>query len=309
MSKKLSVLTINICAAILTITSIPFIPSDVAQARNNQTKKNQTKKNQTKKNQTKKNQTKKNQTKKNQTKKNQTKKNQTKKNQTKKNSNPSTPNPSTPKPSTPNPNNQQETIDNLLDITTSGIWTSVEVENDNQNAVSGLGTNEISWGNETQQSSYVFEGEDTSIGLDGGNYLLGTFTHNNFPITGDTITEANLALDLDVGGSSETFDLTFQHDETPNTAGPNGNGYVDDVVLMPNVNSKDLLEIDGEMYQLVVSGFYEDGHLTNEFMTKENKSNSAKIYGRLRRVPEPAAGLGLLAIGAFGTFKLKKKIN
>ncbi|MDJ0677763.1 MAG: THxN family PEP-CTERM protein [Calothrix sp. MO_167.B42] len=203
-------------------------------------------------------------------------------------------------------------------MTTSGTWTSADTKSGSQNAVSGLGTNEISWGTPTiddKQSSYLFEGVDTSLGLDGENYLLGTFTHKNYPITDDTLTEANLALDLDIGGSFQTLDLVFKHDETPNTAGPNNSGYVDDIVSIPSVDSTELLEIDGEMYKLVVSGFYQDDHLTSEFITEENKSNSAEIYGRLEKVedkktvPEPAAGLGLLAIGAIGTFKVKKKLS
>ena len=303
MNKKLSVLTINVCAAILGISSISLILPDAAQAQSSHS------------------------------------------------------------------SESSNVTSDLLDITTSGIWTSVEVENDNQNAVSGLGTKKIRWGNPTEnnkKSSYVFEGKDTSIGLDGGNYLLGTFTHNNFPITGDTITGANLALSLDFGDSSHTFDLAFKHDETPNYGYKDVDGtrssvnprdvwdygkYWDygwykkhtwygwywahgwhkdygwhyekteyhcgisgwqtkkceDFVSIPTLMSKEHIDIDGEKYQLVISGFFQNDELTNRFITQENKSNSAQIFGRLRRVPEPAAGLGLLAISAIGTFKLKRK--
>ncbi|WP_200817684.1 choice-of-anchor K domain-containing protein, partial [Calothrix rhizosoleniae] len=183
-----------------------------------------------------------------------------------------------------NPKPQTPTVislntDDLLNITTSGIWTSVK--KDGQGVVSGIGTNEISWGNPTinnKQSSYVFAGTDTSLGLD-EDELLGTFTHNNFPITDYSITEANLALDLNIGGSSHLFNLSFKHEETPNDS-----SHPEDIVSIPSIYSTELFDINGEIYKLVVSGFHQNDHLTNEFITEENMANSAKIYGRLEKV-------------------------
>ena len=242
-------------------------------------------------------------------------------------------------------------IAQALNVSTSGIWTDFTGSPYDFN---GLGTKKISWGlpaySDSDQSSYVFEGvNDFDLDLDGSTstFELGTFTHNNFPIYVSAITGANLALNLDLESiGSKTFNLSFGHDETPNSGyyddayGNRYSGYstawyhqeywdnydygqysgwrycgmngwqlqsCQDVVSLPTLISEEHIDINGEKYQLVVSGFYQNNELTTRFITEENKSNTAKIYGRLRRVPEPATVLGLLAIGTIGTFSLKKK--
>ncbi|MEM8839519.1 MAG: choice-of-anchor K domain-containing protein, partial [Pseudomonadota bacterium] len=109
----------------------------------------------------------------------------------------------------------------------TGVWTSASGA-----AVGGLGTNQISWGTPlgASQSSYVFDGvaPPTQGPFSAGDdFTLGTFTHNNFPITGSAITGATLEVTImgtAQNGSSENFNLTstfdFDHFETPNGANP-----------------------------------------------------------------------------------------
>ncbi|MDJ0798521.1 MAG: THxN family PEP-CTERM protein [Calothrix sp. MO_167.B12] len=222
----------------------------------------------------------------------------------------------------------------LIKMNTSGTWTEVTGSPYN---LQGLGTDKIRWGKSTGdgKSSYTFTGlNDIDLKLDGSRFLLGEFTHNNRPITDGSITGANLALNFDIQGSdSQTLDLFFKHDETAN--GPNDRterycgeilGYkrrlCPDIVELPKTRSLDKIVIGGEKYKInlkfqrIIDGepaIREDGTpiYTARFKTKENKSNKAKLFARLtkvkRRVPEPTAGLGLLAIGTVGTFSLKKK--
>ena len=207
-----------------------------------------------------------------------------------------------------------------LNFSSSGVWNSIT---GNPSNFDGLGTNEISWGiaanSNSSNSSYVFDGvNNLDLELDGTTFQIGTFSHNNFPIYPRTITGSNLALNLDIENvASQTFNLFFEHDETPNgsSSGQRYCGSIvgwqqqacQDVVSIPSLIAEEQIEIDGDKYQLVVSGFYQNDELTTQFITEENKSNTAKLYARLQKVPEPATGLGLLAIGAVGTLSLKNK--
>ena len=76
-------------------------------------------------------------------------------------------------------------------VSTSGIWTSATPA---ANAF-GVGTNEIKWGTPgASQSGYKFVGVPPPVQdnvAEGVLFLLGTLTHNNFPITsGTSITAA-----------------------------------------------------------------------------------------------------------------------
>ncbi len=235
-------------------------------------------------------------------------------------------------------------IAQALKISTSGEWTFTKDTNNNINNFTGLNSNKISWGNPynnsnptKEKSSYVFEGIENqrysrqSL-ISGDPFKLGEFTHNNFAITGSSLKEARLQLDLDFkrnnGNSifSQTFNLGFQHNETPNN-GENGvctftPGYdtpCPDIVSLPTLISTEGVEIGGSMYKLLIEGFKQnatDTEFDTQFITLESKSNTTNLYARLekvssntpsQRVPEPTAGLGLFAIGAAGALKFKKK--
>jgi hypothetical protein len=218
-----------------------------------------------------------------------------------------------------------------LTISTSGVWNGTT---GSPFELQGENTNQISWGKSTGsgKSSYVFDGvNNLSLNLDGSNFLVGTFTHNNFPITNGSIKGANLSLNMNLGTTgSQTFNLFFNHNETVNggledkkrkgewyrkcdvVGWMKGQPLCPDVVSLPSLTSKEQVNINGDQYQLVVSGFYQDNKLTTQFITQENKVNTAQLYARLQkvakaRVPEPASVLGLLAIGAVGSVSLKHK--
>ncbi|WP_414575401.1 THxN family PEP-CTERM protein [Anabaena sp. CCY 9402-a] len=206
-----------------------------------------------------------------------------------------------------------------ISIETSGVWTSVTP--DGTTTVNGINTNTVSWGDpatNSGQSSYVFNGENTfTAPIDGTDFLLGTFTHNNFPVFPPSITGANLALSLS-GDVNKTFNFFFNHNETPNngdsgvcSSTPGFNVPCPDVVSIPNTASSETINIGGHQYILAISGFLQGGSVVNQFITQEDQANTAEIFGRLEKVPveevpEPLTMLGITTGVAFGGFFKRK---
>lgn len=218
-------------------------------------------------------------------------------------------------------------------ITTSGTWTNVNPTN--TVSLNGVGSNQINWGSPAnsanRQSGYVFDGVTSqpltlpSGGNSTGNFALGTFTHNNFPIlvgsSNSSISGATLALNLNITNGSvfnQTFTFNFNHNETPN----NGiNGFCpstpgiaapcpDVVSFLNNGQSNETITINGEEYALFISGFQQNGALVDQFITYENQANSAQIFGSLvktqQAVPEPLTMLGVGTAMGFGTLFKRK---
>ncbi|MGD1905526.1 MAG: THxN family PEP-CTERM protein [Leptolyngbyaceae cyanobacterium] len=206
---------------------------------------------------------------------------------------------------------------NAASLTTSGTWTPTAPGS----GISGGGTNQISWGNpvDQEQSSYVFDGVNgspTIQSLIDDVFLLGTFTHNNYVITGTTLEAATLNVQFDLDSFSETFSFDFIHDETPNSipCNPSGATICPDVVsFLDNGVSQQVINLGGIDYNLSLKGFSveEGGPLVNEFVTEENQVNTARLFAQLTEVevesvPEPASLLGLMAVGGMA-MALKRK--
>lgn len=197
--------------------------------------------------------------------------------------------------------------------------------------VSGIGTNEITWGHplNNPKSGYKYTtGAPASAAL-GSDFVVGTFTHNNFPIyNGTQITSAKLRLDYDIsvdnGSSIGSFLGTswfeFDHWETLNAANPcadgganysgvNGYGCADRVTFSLNQALSDSFSYNGLTYQLTLTGFLlGDNSLADEFWTSEGKSNSARLVGRVTAVPLPAAGpLFASILAVFGFLRMRNR--
>ena len=169
---------------------------------------------------------------------------------------------------------------------TSGLWTGI---NASPPGLAGLSSHHVRWGvpaGGAGQSGYVFTGRSVEVPLDGTTFVLGTFTHQNYPIYGYDPKQFDVSLKVHVtfGGGvlSRDFSFTFHHNETPNV-GP----APQDLVDLPTLQSPETVEIDGEEYALVIQGFLQGGNLVTRFVSEENGSNSADIVAKLVQIVKP----------------------
>ncbi len=196
-------------------------------------------------------------------------------------------------------------------------------------------TSSIRWGRDAGygQSGYDYTAEAPPVveGIPlGTEFLLGKFTHHNYPIYAPALNHATLSIDYDIdivdGGVIDSFTGTstylFKHDETLNSANPcadgnangsgvNASGCADLVTFAINDALTDSFTKDGLTYQLVLTGFLlQDGTIASEFWTAEHLSNHAYLVGMVTAVPLPAAApLFATVLGLFGLLRLRSRKN
>jgi hypothetical protein len=168
---------------------------------------------------------------------------------------------------------------------TSGVWPSMTASPPGRG---GLGTSNVRWGVPAGggQSGYRFAGSSVEVLLDGTEFVLGTFTHDNFPVYGFQPNQFDVDLRVHVafdGGVLEReFSFSFHHNETPNVG-----AHPEDLVDLPTLQSPETVEIDGEEYAVVIAGFKQGGQLVTRFVSQEDGSNSADIVARLQLIARP----------------------
>src|SRR4051794_26411696 len=168
---------------------------------------------------------------------------------------------------------------------TSGVWPSISASLPGTN---GLGTANVKWGVPAGggQSGYRFTGQTTEVLTDGTEFVLGTFTHDNFPVYGFQPNQFDVDLRVNVvfndGALIRDFSFRFHHNETPNV-GP----APQDLVDLPTLQSPETVELDGEEYALVIAGFKQGGQIVTRFVSEENGANSADIVAKLQLIVKP----------------------
>lgn len=202
-------------------------------------------------------------------------------------------------------------------------WSNVSLDGPgsvNQFRNDGTSDNpEIRWGTSTGdgQSGYVFDGRSTPITTsEDTNFVLGDFTHNNFPINGSALASARLDItaQLKLDGnpiSGGPFFFSFQHDETNNRrpCNPSGATVCPDVVSISSVSQGQTFKIGDKDYTLAFAGFQVNGNTVSQFVTEEGQANTAQLIGRfsVAQVPLPAAGWLLVsALGGLGVMSRRR---
>jgi hypothetical protein len=170
------------------------------------------------------------------------------------------------------------------------------------------GSTTASWGRPLAgaPSSYVFTPAAAPFDApaNGTPFTLGTFVHNNFPVTGTWLQSIVLNLGTTIGGATYAFSFDFQHEETPNSGvcaypGP----ACSDRVTVDGVSSSNEFDYLGQTYSFSIVGFEVGGTPTSAFITTERAVNQAQLIASITRVeaevPEPFT-LGLLGAGFLG---------
>ncbi len=178
----------------------------------------------------------------------------------------------------------------------------------------------VRWGDIFSPSGYDFSAKQTPFQVDtnvnGGKFLLGEFTHLNFPTFLPSLESIELKFSMQIGGGANPSSFQevfkFHHNETPNQrpCQPGSQSVCDDIVTFSQGTLNSSFELNGTHYVLRLLGFSQDGGntLTDGFMTKENKKNTAKLYAQIIErqdptpVPEPTSmfllGTGLAGLAA-----------
>lgn len=184
-----------------------------------------------------------------------------------------------------------------------GVWSVASPTGSINN---GSPTSTVSWGHGVEdggyrKSSYSFTAAgspfsaDLGDGDEGGPFKLGTFQHNNWPVTGTTLQNVKLTVSalvtidgVDIG--LQDFVYGFTHVETPNegsgwfgacqfggTSGDSNNKYgCSDKVLVNTISYNNSFVFGKDTYTLDIAGFLVGGNLASSFITKESAVVSEK---------------------------------
>ena len=186
-------------------------------------------------------------------------------------------------------------VDEVMIGNFSAGWINVDTTGHGSDNYTGTNTDsdayndKISWGgsfNPSDDSAYLFKDnedlrDNNGIEID-STFKLGTFTHNNYPIDGDTLESADLQLNFNVtiNGVSYTISHTaqFEHTET--------NNYYDDPMRSADIvtikNATFTQEIAGKTYVFSILGFVDtNGQVVSSVHTLENQANSYDLIAKI----------------------------
>ena len=170
-------------------------------------------------------------------------------------------------------------------------WKNMTLDNGSTVTPSG---DTISWGTGNVLSSYTWAnaGLNFEVTVD-TPFKLGTFTHNNFPISGAALDTVDLLLNFSIGLNGDfinkSYTFNFTHDETDNVSWPNRCKYPnsetrcdDKVIISEFLNYEFVIgEDDNYTYYFSLLGFSKNGGYTSslDFLTNESANNSSSLYG------------------------------
>ncbi|MDD3451227.1 VCBS domain-containing protein, partial [Sulfurimonas sp.] len=148
----------------------------------------------------------------------------------------------------------------------------------------------IEWGTPASgsgKSGYVlvdnsaFTGSSATTIQAGQSIKIADFTHNNFPINGDSSTldyvDMVMSADIIINGVVTTvnFNVRLDHTETPNSSDPVASR---DIITLPAQNVS--VQIGTQNYNIRLDGFKDSsGNIVNTIYTDESAANSFEVMG------------------------------
>jgi hypothetical protein len=209
--------------------------------------------------------------------------------------------------------------------TSGGTWGQPDPGSTNNiSTYTGVGTDFFTWGLPfpdepkfgTPANSFKFTGAKFKTGLD-SLFKVGDLSYFNGTVPLGTNVD-KVSLNLNVGFKTpskinEAFDFDFNLVNTQNTS-DNPIDNADFAYITPKVSNRSFA-YNGKKYTLELTGFSQDGGLTNlkEFRVLEGTTATAAIYGKIssilpaqpaERVPESGTVIGL---SCFGVYMLVRK--
>lgn len=205
---------------------------------------------------------------------------------------------------------------------------TVFIDNPSESAQAGYAL--VGWGgvpsngDTFQKSYYQYNGVGRSTVNVGQIFQLGAITHYNYPIIDPSAREVGLELKIHFSNPAVTqqFNLTLAHNETPNQPSsgicPAGDSVpCADIVTVPRAVASQNFVVDGRAFTLKFSGFSFNSNpndfnfaLTDEFISDEEKTNKAFLYGQIVEEPIPfelESALGLGLFGLWGAWTLRRR--
>ncbi|WP_261844533.1 retention module-containing protein [Aliamphritea ceti] len=177
---------------------------------------------------------------------------------------------------------------------TVGTNSSTPTQTDND---ADAGIDQLRWGNSTGsgRSGYDLVDNTTYVNGNGTNnevhvgdlIQFGTFTHQNFPVTGNSLqsTTLTISMDIEINGvvTAISLNVPITHTETPNSgADPR------DIISLPSTSQT--VTVGGQDYMVSLVGFVDPSDPTNPdgtpklattILTDENASNTFNLVGQV----------------------------
>eukprot|EP00994_Dinema_validum_P008728 NODE_814_length_1322_cov_430.470542_g569_i1.p1 GENE.NODE_814_length_1322_cov_430.470542_g569_i1~~NODE_814_length_1322_cov_430.470542_g569_i1.p1 ORF type:complete len:335 (-),score=56.62 NODE_814_length_1322_cov_430.470542_g569_i1:291-1295(-) len=169
----------------------------------------------------------------------------------------------------------------------------------------GVGTSHIKWGKpwppNKKQSGFEFTPVAARTIQSGKPFMVGVFTHHNWPVTGSTDGELNLKVTMELAQFGKTakgtFNYVFNFEETPNNedvckyGNALGKGCNDHVVIKSG-RSLQTFKLNGTEYTVDLRGFRRVGggatsQLINALNTGESADSKAELWAAI--VPPSAS--------------------
>ncbi len=218
------------------------------------------------------------------------------------------------------------TVDNV-----AGSWTNPVTNKTTWGALTGAGTNTISWGipltTVDKRSNYSFNGGAPVTASAPQTFLIGSYTHANWTVESLSTQLRQADLSVNVGGMAGGIGysllsaFTFTHNESRNNAVCQaGTTPCGDLVTITALSGgSTAITVGSTIYTLVIDGFVNalGGSVVTSFMTAERQATTLYLQARLDMstvpptpVPLPASGLVLAAaLSGIVALRRRRRIN